>query len=209
MGAIASASGAARFLWQVPGSGLARTERAVTLTFDDGPDPRHTPEVLEVLAAHGVAATFFVVGRHAELRPDLVTAVADAGHEVGGHTWDHTPLLDLRGVEFERQIDDLHAYLESLTGRAVRYVRAPLGRYDPETLRRLRARGLAAVQWSVDPRDWSRPGVDAIVSAVLDALTPGAIVLLHDGRGDRSQTVQALPRILEGIGERGYRLVPL
>ncbi len=178
----------------------------VALTFDDGPSA-FTAQVLAVLAARGAVATFFMVGRAAERNPDLVRAIAAAGDAVGGHTWDHVRLPSLTQEEFAAQVDRTDDLLASLTGRAVRCLRPPYGRYDSVVLARLRSRGLAPVMWDVDPRDWTAPGIDAIVARVAAGLHPGAVIELHDGGGDRSQTVAALPVILDLIAARGYRAV--
>ena len=96
-----------------------------------------------------------------------------------------------------------------MTKRDIRCLRPPYGAYDDGVVERLSARGLHTVLWTVDPQDWARPGTDAIVRRTMDQLRPSAVILLHDGGGDRSQTVAALPRILDGLRERGYRVVPL
>lgn len=181
----------------------------VALTFDDGPSRVFTPQVLAVLAARGATATFFMVGRSAQADPNEVRAVVAAGNAVGGHTWDHTRLPSLSEQAFAAQVDRTDQLLVTLTGRPLRCVRPPYGRYDRVVVERLATRGLATVLWDADPRDWSRPGVDAIVARVAAGLHPGAIIELHDGGGDRSQTVAALPAILDLIAARGYRTVPL
>jgi len=150
-----------------------------------------------------------MVGRSAEADPNDVRAVAVAGNAVGGHTWDHMRLPSLSEQALAAQVDRTDQLLVTLTGRPLRCVRPPYGRYDRAVVERLATRGLATVMWDVDPRDWSRPGVGAIVARVAAGLHPGAVIELHDGGGDRSQTVAALPAILDLIAARGYRTVPL
>jgi peptidoglycan-N-acetylglucosamine deacetylase len=180
----------------------------VGLTFDDGPDPRWTPAILDVLDAYGAKATFFMIGSHARRHPALVAEVVRRGHRVEGHTWSHRTIHRLGGARFAAEVDQANRYLEDLTASPVRCVRPPQGAVSRDALRLLHQRGLATVLWSHDTRDWRRPGVGAIERAALRNVTAGSILLLHDGGGNRSQTVAALPRILEGLAARGLRAVP-
>src|SRR5207245_8632166 len=141
--------------------------------------------------------------------PEIVQDQVRRGHVVGGHTWDHIGLAGMSDSTFSSQVDRTDDLLGRLTGQPVRCVRPPYGSYDAAAVTRLGARGIATAMWSVDPRDWSRPGTGTIVNRVLSAVGPGSIVILHDGGGDRSQTIAALPSIIEGIRARGYRLVPI
>nr|AAC80566.1 NodB [Bradyrhizobium sp. SNU001] len=155
--------------------------RAVHLTFDDGPNPFCTPEVLDVLAQHRVPATFFVIGTYATEHPELIRRMIAEGHEVANHTMTH-PDLSRCG---------LRSYTTRCCRRAkpsvcgARWPRPgicePYGIWTRDMLAVAARAGLTALHWSVDPRDWSRPGVDAIVNSVLANVRPGAIVLLHDG----------------------------
>ena len=181
--------------------------RVVALTFDDGPDPTWTPQVLDVLASRGVTATFFMVGRSAAAHPDLVRRVAAAGHAIGGHTWDHADLTRTR--DFDGQVDRANDLLASLTGRPVTCVRPPYGASNASVVQRLADRGLTTALWSVDPQDFRRPGAATIAQRALAGLRPGAVILIHDGGGDRSQTVAALPQIIDGVRAAGYRIVPV
>jgi len=193
----------------VPDSGVAPGDKVIALTFDDGPDPVYTPEVLAVLKRFQVTATFFMIGWEADATPDLVRQVASAWHGIGDHTWNHVDLTGLDEAGFRRQVDPTNNLLGSLTGRRISCVRPPRGHINKEVVRRLAAGGLTAVLWSDDPRDWTRPGPSAIVQRVLAQASPGAIVELHDGGGDRSETVQALPAIIEGLRAQGYRPAPI
>jgi cellulose synthase/poly-beta-1,6-N-acetylglucosamine synthase-like glycosyltransferase/peptidoglycan/xylan/chitin deacetylase (PgdA/CDA1 family) len=188
-------------------------ERTVALTFDDGPDPRWTPQVLDLLERERVPATFFVTGAAAARHPALVRRALAAGHEVGNHTWSHA---DLSGRPAWQRNLELSLSQLGLAGSAKvtsalfrppyssqpSALRAP----DLEVLRHVTEAGYVAVLSDRDPKDWSSPGVDAI----LERAGPvgddgGAIVLLHDAGGDRSQTLQALPRLIADYRERGYR----
>jgi peptidoglycan/xylan/chitin deacetylase (PgdA/CDA1 family) len=199
----------ARQVGDLPRSPFGPADKVVALTFDDGPDPRFTPEVLSVLARYRAPASFFMVGREANRFPDLVRQVAAGGDSVEGHTWDHVDLTRLSDGGFAGEVDRTDDLLGTLTGRPVRCVRPPKGRVDGRVVRLLGERHLATMMWSLDPRDWRKPGRDAISGYVLAGLRPGAVILLHDGGGDRGQTVDALPVILDGLHARGYRVVPL
>jgi peptidoglycan/xylan/chitin deacetylase (PgdA/CDA1 family) len=181
----------------------------VALTFDDGPDPRYTPRILATLARAKMPATFFMVGRQAAAHPQLVRRVAHAGQAVGGHTWNHARLDRLPPAQVAAEVDCTNRLLARLAGRPVRLLRPPDGAYDREVLDLLAARGLQLVLWTADSRDWARPGVGRIVATVARELRPGAIILFHDGGGDRSQTVAALPTVLRRLHARGYRVVAL
>ena len=192
----------------VPGSPYRPGEAVVALTFDDGPDPLTTPRLLDTLAAKAAKATFFVLGGQAARYPDLIRRIAREGHVVAGHTWRHVRLTGLGEEAFRKEVDETNSLLSSLTGQKVRCVRPPQGISDASVVGRLRARGLTTVQWSSDPRDWTRPGVAAIEQRVLGSLRPGAVVVMHDWRG-AAQTPAALPGILDGIAARGYRAVSI
>ncbi|HEV2900215.1 MAG TPA: chitooligosaccharide deacetylase NodB [Pseudaminobacter sp.] len=191
-------------------------DRSVYLTFDDGPNPLWTPEILDVLAEHRVPATFFAIGAFAAEHPDLIQRMIAEGHEVANHTMTHPDLSSCGRGEVEREILEANRVIRMACPQAtVRRMRAPYGIWTEEVLITLASAGLAAVHWSVDPRDWSRPGVDAIVDAVLTGVRPGAIVLLHDGCAPdelepdtqaslRDETVTALSRLIPALHDRGF-----
>ena len=187
----------------------ATAGRGVAVTFDDGPDPRYTPQILAILARAHTPATFFMVGRQAATHPQLVRQVAQAGQAIGGHTWNHVLLDRLPPGRVAAEVDCTDRLLAGLTGRAVRLVRPPDGAYDRRVVDLLAAQDLQLVLWTVDSRDWARPGVGRIVATVTRELGPGAIILFHDGGGDRSQTVAALPQVLGLLHARGYRAMAL
>ena len=208
-GSQITSGGPAHRMSEVPGSGVAPGDRVIALTFDDGPDPVYTPQVLRVLAALQVTATFFMIGWEANATPNLVRQVAAAGDGIGSHTWNHVDLTRLGDAGFRTQVDRTNELLGSLTGRHISCVRPPQGHIDHGVVGRLASRGLTGVLSSDDPRDWTRPGTSSIVRQVLAQSSPGAIVELHDGGGDRSETVQALPAIIQGLRAAGYRLAPI
>jgi len=192
-----------------PGSPYAPGQRVVALTFDDGPDPRYTPEVLQVLAADHAPASFEIVGEHGALYPGLLRQEVAEGMVLVDHTWTHADLSVLPAAAWVGEVDQTDALLQSISGHPVRCLRPPQGRADAAVLGLLAARGLAELSWDVDPSDYLRPPAGQLAARVLAALHPGAVVVLHDGGGDRSQTVAALPAIVAGIRAAGYRIVPV
>ncbi len=183
-----------------------RQHREVALTFDDGPGP-YTPAVLRVLRARHVAATFFEVGQM--LRYFHVSASAElaAGHVVGDHTENHPHLGRMRAADQRAQIDAQVGATRLYGVPYPRLFRPPYGSFDVDTTKLLRRRRMLNVLWTIDAEDYRQPGVAAIVQYALARMRPGAIVLLHDGGGNRSQTVAALPIVIARLRRRGYRLV--
>ncbi|HEY9475186.1 MAG TPA: polysaccharide deacetylase family protein [Mycobacteriales bacterium] len=181
---------------------------AVALTFDDGPDPRWTPRVLDLLRANHVHATFCLIGQSARAHPALVRRIVAEGNALCDHTWDHDermPAAPVAHVEQEIQTA-AEAIATASGGVSPRYFRAPGGNWSPVELAQAGAIGMRPLAWSVDPRDWSRPGTTHILRAVLSA-RPGDVILCHDGGGDRSQTVAALARALPILRGRGLSFV--
>jgi peptidoglycan-N-acetylglucosamine deacetylase len=191
-------------------------EHQVAITFDDGPDPRWTPQILDILKAANVKAAFFLVGVNAERYPGLVRRIVNEGHEIGNHTYYH-PNLALCWPEHVRlELNATQLLLETITGRATTLFRPPYAAdTSPSQLSELTPLQIAqdlnylVVLENIDPQDWAKPGADIILQRVKQQRRDGSIVLLHDAGGDRSQTVAALPRILEWLHTRGDTVVPL
>src|SRR5205809_913742 len=191
-------------------------EHQVAITFDDGPDPRWTPKILDILKAASVKAAFFLVGVNAERYPNLVRRIVNEGHEIGNHTYYH-PNLALCWPEHIRvELNATQLLLETITGRATTLFRPPYAAdSSPTQLSALTPLKIAEdlnyliVLESIDPQDWSKPGADVILQRVKQQRRDGSIILLHDAGGDRSQTVEALPRILDWLHKRGDTVVPL
>ena len=177
----------------------------VYLTFDDGPAPAWTPRVLELLARYRARATFFVLGRSAAAHPNLVRQEFAAGHGVGNHTWSHRRLTGLRGAQLAAEVSATSAAIQWITGAPVRCLRPPFAAVDAASADRVRALGLRLVLWDVDPDDWLRPGARTIAGRVLGRVRSGDVVLMHDGGGDRSQTMAALEQVLATLSARGFR----
>jgi peptidoglycan/xylan/chitin deacetylase (PgdA/CDA1 family) len=183
---------------------VAVATKHVYLTFDDGPTPRYTPKVLDILSAYGVRATFFEVGRNVSSYPYLTRRADLRGNSVQNHTWSHVDLRYVSWKTFTYQVLKTDRYIRAQTGYTPRCLRPPYGAVNSRVYARADALGKKTRRWTVDPRDWSRPGASVIVRRVLDNVRSGSVILLHDGGGDRSQTVAALPTILKTLKARGY-----
>jgi peptidoglycan-N-acetylglucosamine deacetylase len=179
--------------------------KVIALTIDDGPSPVYTPQVLAILERYQVRAAFSMVGQNVRYYPGVAREVAAAGHVIVNHTWDHANLGRLSAVSTRTEIDRAAAEIHAATGTVPRMFRAPYGTWTTAALNYCEAQGLTPLDWSVDPRDWSRPGVDAIVNTIMASTRTGSIILEHDGGGDRSQTVTALRTVVPRLLEEGYR----
>ena len=183
----------------------------VALTFDDGPDPRWTPQILAILKRHGAVATFCMVSRNVAGQEALVRQLVDAGMRLCDHSHTHDELLPERDPE--RIADEVVGAGRTLSaaaaGAPVEWFRAPGGNWSTEVAELSAEHGMQPLSWNVDPRDWERPGADAIVAAVQQQIgqqaPDGPIVLLHDGGGSREQTVEALEKLIPWLAEQGYR----
>ena len=175
----------------------------VRLTFDDGPNRTATPEILETLSAHGVTATFFVVGEMAAANPAIVRREEREGHTIGNHSWDHPDLTQLDWAQVEAELQDTNDVVEQVTGTSPTRWRPPYGTTNPAVEAAAEDVGLTSmVLWTVDPRDWADPPATTIRDRVLQAVQPDSIILLHDGTG--ANTPEALPMILNGLADMGY-----
>lgn len=188
----------------------------VALTFDDGPDAA-TPQILALLRAHGVKATFCVIGVNVQAHPDMVRAIAADGHTLCNHTWHHDQQLGTRGADairadLQRTSDEIH---RAAPGARIRYFRHPAGNFTATSTAVASSLGMISIGWDVDPRDWDLhrhgrggPLAQHIVDVVTGQCHPGAIVLSHDGGNDRSSTVAAYQALLPWLKAR-YQLVPM
>jgi peptidoglycan/xylan/chitin deacetylase (PgdA/CDA1 family) len=177
----------------------------VALTIDDGPSPVYTPQVLRVLREHGVTATFSMVGQNVASYRGIAREVARAGHVIANHTWSHPDMAVLPPAAMRDQITRAGEEIYAATGQWPALFRAPYGAWSPGLLDYCAAQGMTPLDWSVDPRDWARPGVTAIVRDILRTTRSGSVILEHDGGGDRSQTVAALKIVLPRLLDEGFR----
>lgn len=192
--------------FQLFGDYVARVEtdeRVVALTFDDGPDPTHTPRFLEVLDSHGVKGTFFMMGRNVERYPDVAREVLRRGHEIGNHSYSHRKLVLMSPRQMREEIENTDALLRSIgvTGpipfrppHAAKFVILPWVLTDMQKL---------SVLGDVDPEEWKRPSADVMTESILRKVRPGSIIGLHDPMG--AESLRTLQRVLPALAARGYR----
>ena len=179
------------------------------LTFDDGPSG-YTQQMLDILARYGGQGTFFVLGKAAQANPDLIRAELEGGSYPANHTYSHTSLEGLSREEFVAEVEETRQIILDITGdllqpgQDVRHLRPPYGATDANTRQYAADAGYAVVLWDIDPQDWRRPGAEVISGHIVREAYPGAIVLLHDGGGDRAQSVTALDATLRDLSAKGY-----
>jgi peptidoglycan/xylan/chitin deacetylase (PgdA/CDA1 family) len=195
------------YTWQAPGGSATAGHKVIALTFDDGPGV-YTPQVLSILESYHIPATFFEIGVQIAKDPAGTRLVASAGYPVENHTWSHPDLTTLSPSAVVSQVQQTQAEIQSLTGQTPTCVRPPYDAFNPTVLDTIGGLGLTTMSYSVDPRDWSQPGVAAIVSSVLRGASPGAVVDLHDG-ASAAQTVAALPQIISSLEAEGYGFVSI
>lgn len=181
----------------------------IALTFDDGPNPTYTPQVLAILRQYKVKATFFCVGNLVQAYPYLVKQEYNEGHTIGNHTWGHPNMPSLSIASIVWQLTAAGDAIQHAIGTRPNLFRPPYGAVNNAVLTYANYFALTVIQWNVDPRDWSRPGVDVIYARILAQTSAGSIILLHDGGGDRTQTVAALPMIIEWFQNHGFRFVTI
>ena len=195
-------------------TGIARGTKQLALTYDDGPNDPHTFRLLEILAKHDVPATFFLIGRFVQQRPDIVREIVKAGHVVGNHTFTH-PLLTLKNAaEVRTELTDCRAALQDAIGDSSNLFRPPFGGRRPAVLRVARELGLQPVMWNVTGYDWTAPPAEVIEGKVSRQIQGGDVILLHDGGhrqmgADRSQTVLATDHLIARYKSEGYEFVTI
>ncbi len=185
------------------------TQKAVALTFDDGPWKSSTPKILHILTANHAVATFFVIGQQVLGDPQILRQAIRDKMEIGNHTYSHINLSSHSLFEDVTDLKKANQAIKNATGITPTLLRTPYGTYNGTVLKAAQIAHLHVVMWSwtEDTRDWSNPGVETIVSRVLSHIQPGDIVLFHDGGSNRQQTIEALPIILNDLRLRGYRFV--
>ncbi|GGM18601.1 hypothetical protein GCM10011351_00500 [Paraliobacillus quinghaiensis] len=187
------------------------TEKKVALTFDDGPDPRFTPQILDVLKENDIKATFFVMGARAEAYPDIVKRIIDEGHIIGNHTYWHPNLVEQADVTtLVNELKKTEDTLANLIDYQTKLFRAPYGFLYNELVEKLKDLSYSVVGWSVDSLDWQEQAPEIITYNVLNNIHPGAIILMHDGaawEGDRTNTIKSLRQIIPAIKEQGMEFV--
>jgi peptidoglycan/xylan/chitin deacetylase (PgdA/CDA1 family) len=197
-----------RILWRIP-----TRERVIALSFDDGPDPRHTPEILDLLDEHRIPATFFLIGRHVRQHPELARRIAGGVHEIGNHTFTHRMLPFLRDEKIVHEIRHAGEVIREVTGCSPQLLRPPMGLFTRRVVDLVEHCGCQVVIGDVYPRDPHLPGREKIYHRVISRAQPGSIIILHDGgntrRVDRSQTVWATRQIVRHLQQENYRFVTI
>lgn len=180
-------------------------EKYVALSFDDGPDPRFTPSVLEILEQYGVRATFFVVGSEAQKHPEILAMINRQGHELANHTWTHPHMAEISAGELMAEVESTNQLINGLTGGENNFFRPPRGQLTKEQGSELEKAGYIVVMWDIGIENSKTSTPGEMAERVLKKIKPGGIILLHDGLLDRTRTIQALPILLEGLRDKGYR----
>jgi peptidoglycan/xylan/chitin deacetylase (PgdA/CDA1 family) len=181
--------------------------KAIALTIDDGPNAIYTPQVLRLLAKYRVTAMFSMIGIEVSGLPGVARDVADAGHVIANHTWRHVDLGTLSPSAVAAEMDQATEAIHGATGIVPSRFRAPYGTWSRTVFRRCAETGMTPIDWSVDPRDWARPGVSSIVRDIMRTTRGGSIILEHDGGGNRSETVAALGIVIPRLLDAGYHFV--
>jgi peptidoglycan/xylan/chitin deacetylase (PgdA/CDA1 family) len=190
--------------------------KIVALTFDDGPSPLWTPQILTELQNAGIKATFFMTGEHVNKYPDVAKAVAQAGHEIANHSYDHHGLLYYTPEELEKTVMDTERAIGTVTGQTNRYFRPPKAWITDREKRQLHNMGYQVILWSLNSKDWVTFDDKFIIKYLLRHITPGDIILFHDSGGvfsteggDRHETVKTIPRLARELKARGYEFVTI
>jgi peptidoglycan-N-acetylglucosamine deacetylase len=193
-------------------AGLACGSKQLALTYDDGPNDPHTQRLLEVLARHNVHATFFLIGRYVQQRPDIVRELVKAGHVIGNHTFTHPLLIFKSGRELRAQLENCGRAVTDAVGEHSNLFRPPFGGRRPAVIRIARHMGLEPIMWNVTGYDWNAPSVEYIERKVTSQVRGGDVILLHDGGhrefgADRSYTITATDRLISRYKAEGYEFV--
>ncbi len=188
---------------------LPVAKQEVALTFDDGPSPGATRQILDLLRSHGAHATFFVLGAELERFPGLGVAEAREGNEVADHGMTHKSLPSLGKARMLYELRATADLIRELTGKPPAFARPPYGNMDQRVVQTARSLHMSVALWTTDTLDWQTPGAATIARRALQNLKPGQIILMHDGGGPRQQTVQAVGTILGALDARGYKAVTL
>jgi peptidoglycan/xylan/chitin deacetylase (PgdA/CDA1 family) len=193
-------------------TGLPSTSRQLALTYDDGPNDPHTLRLLEVLARHNIYATFFLIGRYVQQRPDIVREIVAAGHTIGNHTQNHPLLIFKSEQKIRNELSQCRSALQDAIGKHSNLFRPPFGGRRPAVLRIARELGLEPILWHVTGYDWNGPPAAVIEQKVTKHIRGGDVILLHDGGhkqmgADRAQTVIATDRMIERYKSESYEFV--
>lgn len=186
----------------------ATMKKQVAFTFDDGPDIPFTKQVLEILKREQVPATFFVVGRNVKAHPELLRKIAEEGHTVGNHSWNHPQLNKMKAATVNSQIGNTNDAIQNVIGKKPTLFRPPYGAFNQMVLGEVKKHNMKVILWSVDTRDWDHPTKDEIMEVFHKQVSPGGIILQHDaGNEGLKETVNALPHMIHELKRQGYSFV--
>jgi len=195
---------------------IRSNELVVALTFDDGPSLVWTPQILDALKSVNIKATFFMLGQHVQRYPEIARRVAEQGHEIGNHTYDHHGLIYYKPEELDQQVKDTERVILKVTGEKTKYFRPPKAWITKREQKQLIDLGYETVLWSLNSKDWVTFDDRYIIKYILHHVRPGDIILFHDSGGvfkteggSRKETVKTIPRLVEKLRERGYRFVTI
>jgi peptidoglycan-N-acetylglucosamine deacetylase len=201
---------------QLFGASFARGDnpRQLALTYDDGPNDSCTLRLLEVLARHGVKATFFLIGRYVHSRPAIARQIAEAGHAIGNHTYSHPNLVFTSLQRLRRELQICERVLTETIGDHARLFRAPFGAKRPAVMRTVHKMGFKPIKWSVTCYDWKATTADRVEQHAIRQIRGGDLILMHDGDhaqmgADRSHTVEATERLIRRYHDQGYEFVTI
>lgn len=184
--------------------------KKIALTFDDGPDAKYTGQILDILKQYNIKATFFVIGKRVSAYPETVRRIANEGHAIGNHTWSHPDLTKISQKDFLSQLNETNSLLKKIIGYTPLIVRPPFGSVNATVIQEAKTEGLKLITWSVDTRDWEGISKEKIMENVKKEVKPGGIILQHSSggkNGNLSNTVEALPQIIEYLKENHYEFV--
>lgn len=186
------------------------SDKLIALTFDDGPSPHFTPQVLNILAQNDVKATFFLIGREADKLPDITRKIVENGNEIGNHTYFHpTTLKNININKVKNEITKTEDAIYQITNIRPVLFRPPGGYFNKEIVESAKELNYTTILWSWNQQtnDWKNPGVEKIVETVLKNPRSGDIIIFHDRGGDRTQTIESLQPIIDGLKEKGFKIV--
>jgi peptidoglycan-N-acetylglucosamine deacetylase len=189
---------------------VSTSQKVVAITFDDGPNPIYTAQVLDIFREAEGKATFFMIGEQMDQYPEMVKKVVEQGHEIGNHTYTHPKLSQLSPAECLEEIERTEKLMQELVGQKPVVFRPPYLDYNDETIIVLQQKEYPMIgALNLEAQDWEMPGVDHILAKSRDCVKNGSILIFHDGYGDRSQTIEAVRTLVSELASQGYQLVTI
>lgn len=185
----------------------SNNQMKIALTFDDGPHPKNTKKILDVLDKYNVKSTFFVVGVNVKNYPKALCEIVERGHEIGNHTYSHSILKSMNEEQIRKEINDTEDALSELCKYTPNLIRPPCGMYNSSLLKVAKSKDYKIVLWTIDTKDWAHNSVDNIVNGILDSVKSGDIILFHDYISGQNNTPKALDIIIPRLQEMGFNLV--